>query len=1509
MICTSVILRDSQPIGNSPDTPEPTTALSQPSADSGVVGKNSFARYLADQNTQTNGTVKNLQASAFEPYASVTNLRFDDTTGTVTAVTSQNYACSLRVTFIDEDNPSNTVQLEADVAEGNYVLTKLTADLSALPEYYLIQAQLVNNLGLAICDPYTIDSHTRDMQKILDTTAADFNADQVVNFDEDETTNFIVLSEDTVIAEHTGDTNTLVSADYDRNVYVFGHIDESIRTLEKGDFFYIQPTDEDIISIRVKDVDVDGSTATVTADPKADIGEMYEFIKIETLIEDTDSVTVSDPAWTEEFMQEYLSDGADAPGTFQEIMDQAGEVWGNITSEPETTTMKSSDSKKFKLYESDDETLKIEAEISYTNELHYNCYKDMTRVRAQFWTDFNLAATFTSTLTLAKGEAGSPYKIDPTDVNALRPKPFSAKKSKTDPHLFYKLFPTEIPGLLIEIAVDLSAELNMQFLFGWTHHMVLGIDYDSENGTKPITQIEPIKLNDNNGVQGEVKVETELSIGVSFAKIVSLAVGIGGELDITAKLMTVPKAADADGKLQSGSLIFKPKEEPDELAIHACDHGLDIGIDLGAKIFGKVGIGIELEGVMLLEEFNWEKELDFFEVTYHVGDFHVPINISGPYSNIKMYRQPCPNFAYKTTIIIHINNAPAGYTAYLNTDEDSYSIPVGNSRNVFYAIPGNHTYEVVLKGPNNLTGGKRTFKVLNNVQTITQTIEFSDDEVPVIKNNTVDVDEVQEVMPVEPPPVEEPELPSQAAEGFPDGEIMVEIRKLGKKEGKNTPCNNIIGILYRNGLLEVIGSGEMYNFESSPFKHIWETRVISIENSDPENGDVIANIGNNVFNGAKNAELLYLPDTIESIGTWAFRNCESLKYARYGKTEDTSAGFTLPPALKTIGNSAFEGCTNAAFGPLTIPASVENIEGGAFTGCNGMTSLNIPGNAEKTLSVFSGAFRQCGGLKKVVIGNGIKHFDARVFSDCYAIEDMTIASFDMNESLKWHVGEFFNVGYGVIDKDQMIEAYQINSLFYSPIYVPKSLKKFTFTDITTIPWSFFKNVLNLESVCCTKGVEVIDAYAFEGCANLKHIGITNTYNPEDSLDLPDTLKTIEHDAFNGCTNANFGTLIIPESVEMIGQQAFKGCNGLEELIIPGYTELIPSDDPNGDPVEKKRLNLGDYSFGSCKNLKKVVLGSGIRSINAYVFSNSSGIEEMAFSTDLINAWIGTRNLGRLFNSGYPKNPPENMYTTIGTPSQNADYYCVPNSLKKLTILDSSKLDYQFLQNIKSLESLSLPASLNEISSNSINNCEALSEVRMVGEAEDWEHIEIGKDNDALLKAAGEDFGKVGYDTIVLLADPEHTKVYLDDKATFYAFATSKYALNYLWQYTEDDGKTWKDTKCTEYKIDIDYKTLEGKKYRCIITDEKGNKLLTDNPVPVAAPTENKLGDVNGDSHIDVSDAILIARFVAEDPTVRISGEGKIAADVDHDGKLTQDDVVTILKYIAKLIHEFPAKAQ
>lgn len=71
------------------------------------------------------------------------------------------------------------------------------------------------------------------------------------------------------------------------------------------------------------------------------------------------------------------------------------------------------------------------------------------------------------------------------------------------------------------------------------------------------------------------------------------------------------------------------------------------------------------------------------------------------------------------------------------------------------------------------------------------------------------------------------------------------------------------------------------------------------------------------------------------------------------------------------------------------------------------------------------------------------------------------------------------------------------------------------------------------------------------------------------------------------------------------------------------------------------------------------------------------------------------------------------------------------------------------------------------------------------------------------------------------------------------------------------------------------------------------------------PTLNvKLGDTDESGIVDVSDAVLLARYVLSDPDVAITEQGLRNADVNADGKYSSDDVIMVVNYIAGIIEEF-----
>lgn len=72
-------------------------------------------------------------------------------------------------------------------------------------------------------------------------------------------------------------------------------------------------------------------------------------------------------------------------------------------------------------------------------------------------------------------------------------------------------------------------------------------------------------------------------------------------------------------------------------------------------------------------------------------------------------------------------------------------------------------------------------------------------------------------------------------------------------------------------------------------------------------------------------------------------------------------------------------------------------------------------------------------------------------------------------------------------------------------------------------------------------------------------------------------------------------------------------------------------------------------------------------------------------------------------------------------------------------------------------------------------------------------------------------------------------------------------------------------------------------------------------------SENKYGDVDCNGDVNVADAVLFARFLAEDQEVTVSNQGKANADcfADANGNLSSEDLSALMEFLASLRAELP----
>ena len=69
----------------------------------------------------------------------------------------------------------------------------------------------------------------------------------------------------------------------------------------------------------------------------------------------------------------------------------------------------------------------------------------------------------------------------------------------------------------------------------------------------------------------------------------------------------------------------------------------------------------------------------------------------------------------------------------------------------------------------------------------------------------------------------------------------------------------------------------------------------------------------------------------------------------------------------------------------------------------------------------------------------------------------------------------------------------------------------------------------------------------------------------------------------------------------------------------------------------------------------------------------------------------------------------------------------------------------------------------------------------------------------------------------------------------------------------------------------------------------------------AVPASTIKGDMNCDGVTDISDAVMLARFLTADAGVMPSDQGVVNADCDAIAGVTADDLTAILRAIAKII--------
>ena len=464
-----------------------------------------------------------------------------------------------------------------------------------------------------------------------------------------------------------------------------------------------------------------------------------------------------------------------------------------------------------------------------------------------------------------------------------------------------------------------------------------------------------------------------------------------------------------------------------------------------------------------------------------------------------------------------------------------------------------------------------------------------------------------------------------------------------------------------------------------------------------------------------NLQSVEIPNSVDTIRPYAFRDCRSL------------LSINIPKTVKHIDGGAFYGCS--ALTSIELPKGIRSMGDEMFYNCTVLTSISIP---DSVTTIGRNVFYNSGITSVVWNPKDYNNTGNSPFDPIKA--NITSITFSDNVEvipyrLCYNMSNLTDINGGKNVKRIGKEAFYGVPFEEGPIYVGRVLYGYsgtmpdnyslTLRDNTIgIANNAFQNQQNLLMITFNEGLEEIGSEAFRNCQALL------------SLKFPNSLRTIGNSAFYDCyglTMAKLGgglqsigeyafrycsalntSVTFPETLQTIGRGVFEGCTNLPSITVQGTVERIE-----------------ESTFRGCNQLKTIVLPNTVNYIGQYAFYDCHALKDFALPSSLTKIDYRAFENNHALNSLVLPNSVDTLcdrafYNCDGLNSvqfgENLKYigkesFCESNNLKSVTFNESLlNIDDRAFQSCSQLQAVQLNQKLQRIGHEAFRYCGNLRDV-------------------------------------------------------------------------------------------------------------------------------------------------------------------------------------------------------